>query len=136
MRRWLWTTSPPSKWISRCLPLVSTAVTVLPTSLLKASGLASSTGLPASRGRSALAVRQRVSPSGKQYHSSRTGFKACLTQRGLETRVVDRGAVHLEQLALAHRARGGRQRPQVAHVDRAEGQERAAAPLQEQLQLA
>src|ERR1700736_2288011 len=129
---WVWRTRPESNRIRRCLPLVSTAVTVAPSRRRKGSGVTSSSRLPTRRGRRAFAVRQMVSPSGKQDHATRARFEAGLPKSRQQSRFVDGRAVDLQELDPAGRSRRGAQGGQVTHVDAAEGEQRAGAALEEE----
>src|SRR4030088_2728830 len=91
---------PPSNRISRCLPFGSTASTRWPLRRAMVAGRASVTTLPAMRPRSAAAVRQIVSPSGKdrpalrpEDDAFRRGAEPGLAQHAFQRRVLDGCAV-------------------------------------------
>src|SRR6202022_1522069 len=98
---------PPSNRINRCLPLASTASTRRPLSRAMAAGRASLTTLPSMRRRNAAAVRQIVSPSGKdgpalgpEHHALRRCAEPGFAQQPFERRLLDGCAVDALNLEL------------------------------------
>src|ERR1700738_2031682 len=95
-----WRAIPPSNCITRCLPLGSTDSTRRPFSRAIDAGPASMTTLPAIWRRRAHAVRQIVSPSGKdgsplgpEDDPLRRRAESGFVQEAFECRTLDRGAV-------------------------------------------
>ena len=133
---------PPSNCISRCLPFGSTPSSCLPFSLPIDDGRASTTTFPTSRPRSAAAVRQIVSPSGKgrpalrpEDHTLRRVAESSFVQLLLEPRSFDRGAVDRLDLQLVDPRGQTGKRLQVGRLDVADGQQRPPAAFQVKPQL-
>lgn len=98
---------PPSKRITRCLPFASTASSRRPFSRAIAGGQASRTTWPARRRRNAAAVRQIVSPSGKDgpaFRPEHDPFRGCaepgFAEDAFEARALDGVAVDALDLQL------------------------------------
>src|ERR1700726_2959924 len=140
---WEWRAIPPSNCITRCFPWGSTDSTRRPFSRAMDGGRASATTLPAIWRRRAAAVRQIVSPSGKDGSSlgpeddalgrrAEPGF----AQQTFEWRTLDRGAVDALDLELVHSCGNSGERLEGSWLDVADGQKRSSTALQVQPQLA
>src|SRR5260370_24033145 len=134
---------PPSNRISRCLPFGSTDSTRRPLSRAMAAGRASLTTLPAMRRRNAAAVRQIVSPSGKDGPALRPEDDALrrraepgFAQHPLQRRPLDGRAVDALDLELVHPCRDRRKRLQVLRLHLARGEQRPSTALEIKPQLA
>src|ERR1700693_4042179 len=135
--------SPPSNCTTRCFPFGSTDSTRRPFSRPIDAGRASVTTLPAIWRRRAAAVRQIVSPSGKdgsplgpEDDALRRRAEPGFAQQTFEWRTLDWGAVDALDLQLVYPRGNRRQRLQVGRLHVANGEQRAATPLQVQPQLA
>src|ERR1700681_3178635 len=111
---------PPSKRISKCVPFGSTDSTRRPLSRAMAAGWASLTTLPSMRRRNATAVRQIVSPSGKdgpalgpEHHAFGRRAETGFAQHRFQRRLLDGGAVDALDLELVDT---GRDRGESAEV--------------------
>src|SRR5438270_7940435 len=134
---------PPSKCISRYLPLGSTTSTRRPFSRAMAAGRASVTTLPSMPPRSAAAVRQIVSPSGKDGPALRPehdtfwrGPKPGLAQHPFERRRLDGCAIDALDFQLVDAGRHRGESARVGWLDVAGRQQRASAALEVEPQLA
>ena len=110
----------PSNRISRCLPFASTASSRRPFSRAIAAGRASRTSCPASRRRNAAAVRQIVSPSGKdgpalrpEDDPFRRGAEPGFAQGAFQAGAFDDVAVDALDLELPNAGGDARQRLKV-----------------------
>src|SRR6202521_2673223 len=138
-----WSAIPPSKRMSRCLPFGSTASTRRPLSRAMAAGRASLTTLPAMRRRNAAAVRQIVSPSGKDGPALRPeddafggGAKPGVAQHPFQRRLLDRGAVDALDLELVDTGGNPRERLQVRRLRVAGREQRPSTALEVEPQFA
>src|SRR5438876_11147278 len=133
---------PPSKAITRCFPFGSTLSIRRPFSRASGAGRASTTTLPAIRRLSAAAVRQVVSPSGKnrpafwpEHDALRRGAEPRLPQRLIVRRILDRDAVDGLDLELVDPGGDRRQRLKMGRLHPGDGQQGSAAALQVEAQL-
>src|SRR2546421_2530749 len=127
---WEWSAMQPSNSINRCLPFGSTPSSCLPLSLPIDDGRASTTTFPTSRARSAAAVRQIVSPSGKggpalgpEDNPLRGVPEPGLAQLLLQPRSLDRGTVDRLNLQLVDPRGQTGKRLQVSRLDIADRQQ-------------
>src|SRR5437867_10420180 len=134
---------PPSKRISRCLPFASTASSRRPFSRAIAAGRASRTSWPASLRRNAAAVRQIVSPSGKdgvalrpEHHTFRRRAESGFVEHAFQMRALDRFTVDALDLQLSYTGGDPRERTKVGQLDVADREQRAPTTFQVQPQLA
>src|SRR3989441_2336332 len=112
---------PPSNRISRCLPFASTVLSRRPFSRAIAAGRASRTSCSARRRRNAAAVRQIVSPSGKDGPALRPEdhpFGGCaepgLAEEAVQAGALDEVAIDAVDLQLPDAGGETRQRIQVS----------------------
>src|SRR5438309_4228580 len=122
---------PPSNRISRCLPFGSSASTRWPLRRAMAAGRTSVTTLPAMRRRNATAVRQIVSPSGKdgpalgpEDHAFRRGAEPGFAQHAFQRRVLDGCAVDALDLQLVDPCGDRCERVQMLRLHLAGGEQR------------
>src|SRR5207248_3373048 len=114
---------PPSNRISRCLPFASTASSRRPFSRAIAAGRASRTRCPARRRCKAAAVRQIVSPSGKdgpalrpEDHPFRGCAEPCLAEDAFQAGALDDIAIDALDLELANAGGDSRQRMEMRQL--------------------
>src|SRR6202035_1852216 len=132
-----------SNRISKCLPFGSTDSTRRPLSRAMAAGRASLTTLPSIRRRNATAVRQIVSPSGKdgpalgpEHDAFRGRAETRFPEHPFQRRLLDGSPVDALDFELVHPSGNRGERSQVGELHVVGGEQRASTPFEIQAKFA